>query len=338
MSDKKKIKTILLYAAGVLVLALCIAAGWFLPEAYGNWQDSRLIGQVQLSDRAEIDFLDGAELDQISRWQELEVCTDFFWENGEGWYYTVTSEWDEYIQACEEEAKIWCANGLLPLEEEQLDLSKRVVYLVECRTLIAGENEIPVAIFSFSLDDDLFVGNSENGCVTMVLDAETKKAYYMSAVGAGVREYMAEQLGYSSLDDLQRNLVKNGSREFEVSPDISGMDFAAVCGADRAVVTSYPGYLELEADIVYDSFRTVAQRRLIEGENYQSFKEYSDSAAGYGIAVMFGPTSNPDVFMECLYKEDANGSYWQSIDGLIDTELFCDVLYTDGYYNGSENW
>ena len=53
---------------------------------------------------------------------------------------------------------------------------------------------------------------------------------------------------------------------------------------------------------------------------------------------MFGPTESPGVFMECLYKEDTDGSYWQSIDGLIDTELFCDVLYTDGYYNGSENW
>lgn len=338
MSDKKKTKIILAYAAGILVLALCIAAAWFLPEAYGEWQDQRLIGQVQLSNREEIDFLDGDFLDQIARWQELEACTDFFWESSEAWYFTVSSNWNDFVEACEKEARVWCENGLLPIGEEQLDLSDRPVYLAECRTLLAGENVIPVAIFSFSLSDDIFEDERENGCITIVLDTETKKAYYMSVVGPGVREYMAQQLGYASLEDMQRMLVETNRLMSSERPDVSGMDFAAVCGADNGEVTLYPGELELEADMIYDSFQTIAQRRVIVGENYQSFMEFSNPVEGYGLAVMFGPSNSPGVFMECLYQEDADGGNWHSIDGLIDTELFCDVLYTGEYYDASGSW
>lgn len=338
MSDKKKTKIILAYAAGILVLALCIAAAWFLPEAYGKWQDQRLIGQVQLSNRKEINFLDGDVLDQIVRWQELEACTDFFWESSEAWYFTVSSNWDEFVQACEEETRVWCENGLLPLEEEQLDFLSKPVIFAECRTLLAGENVIPVAILSFSMTDTFFENELESGCITVVLDTETKKAYYISVVGAGVQEYMAQQLGYASSADMKTKLMKTDRQSASDGPDTSGMNFAAVCGADRQAVTSNPGMLELDVDLEYDSFRMTAQRRVIVGEHYLASMGYPSSTMGYGVAVMFGPTNSPDVFMDCLYMESAEQGYWECIDGLIDTEVFCDTVYTEEYYGEIEAW
>lgn len=323
---------ILAYAAGILILALCIAAAWFLPEIYGKWQDQRLIGQVQLSDREEIDFLDGDILDQIARWQELEACADFFWENGEEWYSAIETDWDGYMDACEEEAETWRDSGLLPLPENKLDFRGKSTYFYECRTLLAGENTIPVVIFSFSLSND-FAADEDDGCVTIVLDIETKKAYYISVTGIDVREYMAEQLGYLSLEDMSRKLVESGRKVNNVSPDTSGMNFAAVCGADAASVTAYPGSLELDVEVGYDSFKAKAQRRVIVGENYMNAMG-TGQMTGYGLAVMFGPTSNPEVFAECLYLEGTDDYWqWRNVDWLDSTEIFCDVLYSEEVYS-----
>lgn len=326
MSDKNKRKTILAYAAGIAILALCIAAAWFLPEAYGKWQDKRLIGQVQLSDRQEIDFLDGDVLDQIARWQELEACTDFFWETGEAWNWTVMTHMDELVQACREEADAWRKSGLLPLTEKQINFSENSMFYSETRALLAGENVIPISIFSFSLAEDFLMDDGQNGCITIMLDIETKKAYYMSVVGNNVQEYMAQQLGYASQADMQKKLMENDGQAFSDALDISGMDFAAVCGADEVEVTSYPGMLELDVSLEYDSFQTVAQRRVIAGANYLESVGYPASAAGFGLAVVFGPTANPGIFLEGLYYGDGTEGYWNSVDVLSGTDLFSVVL------------
>lgn len=72
-------KTVLAYAAGITILAVCLILALFFPNWYGSWQDEQLIGKVTLESRENIEFLDGDSLDIAGRMKKLGEATSIEW-------------------------------------------------------------------------------------------------------------------------------------------------------------------------------------------------------------------------------------------------------------------
>lgn len=355
MSDKKWKKTMMSYMAGTVILAACVSAAWFFPEAYGNWQDQRQIGKVQLSDRETIDFLDGSSLDQMGRWKMLsgygveadpgietapEIgmaygggVLNYFWDSSsEGWLFTVQTNLDEYIRACSEEAARWCACGLLPFEEEQMDFSQGMVLSVETTALYLDQGIVPVTVCVFYQDNI-----SNDRYFTVILDIETKKAYYISAFGREVSEYMAEQLGYESFFQM-KNSLQSGERPHFLEPDVSQMDFASACGAESADIAVTPGTLELDVRLQYDSFEIRGYRCVVRSDTLPAIPEETDETyMDFGLAVMFGPFGYPLLFSESMYNTmTAVADGMVSHEMLVDTVTLYDYLTPGGIWENDE--
>lgn len=324
MAKLKQRKVVAAYAAGILVLVACIAAAWLLPEAYGRWQDKRQIGQVKLSKRESIKFLDGNSLDQIGRWKALSEYDEFYWHSGEMLYTTLETDLKEFKQKCMEEIGNWCDSGLLPLDKENLSV---IVEQIEGRVLWVNSEFIPLGIFSYHSPK-----SAEEVHINAVMDLDTKKLYYVSVTGEKVREYMAQQMGYDSLEGMQEFLA-GGQEPLAVQPDISDMDFASVCGANACSVVCDPGRLELEAELQFDTFLLEACRRVVY--NQEQFGGY-----GYGIAVMFGCKDYPELFMDSLYSYNAQGEYEEVTlygEEQMSTELWLEYMSFGGNIAAEEN-
>ena len=278
MKSKYKWKAVLQYVAGGLVLAASVAFAIFFPQWYGKLQDKRTIGQVVLSEREKINFIDTEFLDIEGRMEMLAKTESFYFgeENLE--------TFDEAIilKRCQDQIDAWCNAGLLPKQcskwmEDAAPKYNELEFDIEGIMGIVGVN---VYCDNGVLPVWLIVVPSEGGLnqLLMVCDAEKEMLYYVSACGLDIMDEMSRELGYISFQDLSEKASsgekKGAYQGIESSEMTNQYDFASICGASEAKVEEQE--LCLTADLLFENFVGYASRRIVSND------------MGFGLAVMFG--------------------------------------------------
>lgn len=329
MTEHDRWKKVLAYAAGIIILAVCLILALFFPDWYGRWQDEQLIGKVTLESRENIEFLDGDSLDIAGRMKKLGEATSIEWGFGgrydvedndlyvDDWAYANTNQ-QKNTQRCRELLKQWWEAGLLPEDcSSWIDERYHLILYIE-PALYVNDSVLPVCFLAFANEHieeaDLYdavtgdeaVSNEDQVDLLLVLmDAEKDMIYYASIAGAAMQKAMLHELGYESEQQLRENLV-NETIVLK-KPDVTAYDFAAVCGAESAKITAEPGQLELRAALQYDNYEAYAGRSLIWNEG------------GYGQAILFGTPRWQRLIRQLL---GALGSE----ELLMTTELWCNLM------------
>lgn len=294
---KEKRKTIFKYVLGILSLAASVILAWFLPGWYSSWNDTRLMRQVTLSSRENIDFLDIDSLDIADRLNMLQNSENFGWDVGlwDGAYFFSGITEDTLFEKSKALIGDWCVSGLLPRQYHNWvkDLYPR---FFTSSNLYLDQAILPVCMVNF-------VDERQNA-LFIVMDIEKDLIYYASATGPWIEEEMALSLGYASYADMSTRLSKGESLP-GCQPDTSGYDFASVCGADTASISSSPDCLELSVVLSFDTFHGSAFRKVI------------CNGSAFGLAIMYGTERWSDFVTEiCLklgieeYAEDT--MFWLS--------------------------
>ncbi len=290
-------KTVLKYAAGILALSASVAAAWFLPGLYANWQDAQTEGRVVLSRRESIQFLDTASLDIADRLQMLQETEDFSWDWGVALGLEKPAE--EIINRCYDVMEDWCGAGLFP-EGALAGIVSENLYLVNVATVHLADTTLPVYCFRFH--------DVDGYAVTLVTDMDVGMIYYASVSGPPMLDLIAEDLGYESLSAMGRYELKMleeagiDPKEFldgnlyedaidfllymseTIRPvSASDYDFAAVCGAQGMNAERKAANLELDVELSFETFTGHAYRCLIETDY-----NMDPNKIGVGFAVMYG--------------------------------------------------
>ncbi len=296
-------KTALKYTVGIAVLAVSVAAAWFLPGLYADWQDARLEGRPVLSHRDSITFLDTASLDSAGRLQILEEQSGIFqWDTA---FYNrgveisdVSSE--KMLERCRDIMGKWCDAGLFP-ERCLSCISQEALFLFEPVSVYLDNTALPVCLLHFYEVD---------GCsATIVADVNVDLIYYAAVCGPGMLDAAASAMGFDSfgtmaeyekeileekgidpekaLDMLEEETVWGIGQECteRVTPeDPSKCDFASVCGAQGAKPDLAGDLgLSLDAQLQFERFTGHAWRRPAVMYNYEYIETYA-----FGFAVMYG--------------------------------------------------
>lgn len=312
MTGNNRWKTLLAYTMGIVILAVSLIMAWFLPGWYSQWKDERLMGQVTLSSRENIEFLDSDSLDIAGRLEKLETAELLEWEYGYGYQYydygygdPVSYSDKEIVKRCEELIDRWCDAGLLP-EDCRNWIDKTMVLHLMNPVLMVNQSAMPVYLIAFiafpdegyySYEDEVEYAVPDEGgygdpysepeLMTVLMDAEKDVIYYVSVAGNSIRDVMAKELGYESHIQFCDAML-SGEERIRQEIDTSSYDFAAVCGAEASEITSEPGQLELQVSLHFDNFVGYAGRSLILNE------------AGYGMAIEFGTNRWEDLMTPLL--------------------------------------
>lgn len=281
MQNKERWKSVMKYLFGMIGLALSIDLALLLPEWYGRWRDSQITGQVHLSGRENIEFLDTDRLDIEGRMRFLEEADALEYQD----YWDVAANIDSYVSEQDEEAVVqamlarcrgeirsWCDNGLMPEKCMELIQEDHMLYMGS-PYLYTDQNAYQVDMFHFA---------DGKSCVTLVIDAEKDMMYYASWAGEDIVDDFAQILGFASMDDLtEQGGIQEEEDVFDYglldwAEDYSKYHFAAVCEAESAVVNRHHTPFEIDVRLDYDGFEGYAGRRVINNDY------------GSGLAVMFG--------------------------------------------------
>ena len=278
MKNKYKWKAVLQYVAGILILAASVAFAIFFPQWYGNLQDKRTIGNVVLSERENIDFIDTEFLDIEGRMEILAKTESFYFgeENNE------TLDEAVILKRCQDQLNAWCSAGLLPKQcskwiEDVIPKYNESEFGIEGVLDIVGVNVywdkgvLPVWLIALVPEDGL-------NRLLMVCDAEKEMLYYVSACGLDIMDEMSRELGYASFQDMCEETSseekKNAQQGTKSSEELPQCDFASICGAFEAKVEEQE--LCLTAELLFENFLGYASRKVVSNE------------MGFGLAVMFG--------------------------------------------------
>lgn len=289
---KEKRKILLKYALGILFLVISVILAWFLPGWYGKWQDAQLMRQVQLTSRENIDFLDTNSLDIADRLKALQNTELFSWDNN---MFFNTADESELIEKCQKQIALWCENGLLPEHCSEWTQEEYLYFLLRY-SIYLDQTILSVCVLTFFVEGE--------SCLTVVMDIEKDLVYYASASGPYVRDEMAKTLGYTSYQAIADYLSAVKS-PLQQPIDVSGCDFAAVCGAENAQISKKDGRLELTALLQFDTFTGLAYRKVILNE------------WGFGIAVLYGTEYWCHFVAEVMAQND-KFEYLQDTEILID--------------------
>lgn len=301
-------KTVLRYAAGILALAVSVAAAWFLPGLYAGWQDARTEGRVVLSKRDNIQFLDTASLDLAGRLKMFEEAENFSWEwslNSD--YGGLKSATEETIDRFRGVMGDWCEAGLFP--EDCLAVITAENLMFSDTALVYLESAV-LQVYGFHFRE------ADGYAVTLLTDTDMDVIYYASVSGPSMLDVIAEDRGFASFeamaqynlrllenqgiapDDMEK-LRESGAyedlediysyvidmHEQEIRPaEESRYDFAAVCGAQGMEAERRYGNLEMDVRLTFESFTGHAYRTVV-GVSY--FADIWESV-GVGFAVMYG--------------------------------------------------
>lgn len=301
MKKKQELRRICAYAAGVAVLAAAVAAAWFMPEWFGLWQDEKLLNEVTLETRDNIDFLDVDSLDRTGRLQALERTQYLGWETG-GYIAGFTEEQKE---RCTGAVQQWIRCGLLP--EECADwVSTEYPFVIDSVTLYLDDGVFQADLFMFyqsSEEDDSFWKSD----LTVLIDRETGMIYYAAFSGDAFLEYLAGACGFDSWEELEKYGEKMDYQVYwEELEDITPLDFAAPCGGESAQVERIASYAPEEIQDYRGALRATIQFETFEGHAYR--REVSTST-GPGLAVMYGPE---EKWMQTI--QEILGNYGFMID------------------------
>lgn len=311
MTEKHRWKTIIQYTAGILLLALSVAAAIFVPGWYAAWQDERMLDHVTLSSRESITFLDVDSLDIEGRLRMLQEAEKISF--GDAYYYTAVSE-EETWQKMKELLFKWCDAGLLPEKVRQWVEPARFftdgMMFLTPYGIYVDEALMPVCIGRFVSED---YGNM----LTIVMDAEKDILYYVSCSGEDIMDEMAKELGYDSFEAMQW-LRRTGMGETEATADdvYSSFDFASVCGAEDAEISGSSNALEMDVTLKFESFNSYAYRRVMSNEY------------GFGMVIMYGTRWWQELLpqMTEMYgfveQMETTDSWYMFVDGIMDQENY----------------
>ena len=150
--------------------------------------------------------------------------------------------------------------------------------------------------------------------VTLVTDAEADMIYYASVTGPSMLDVVAEDLGYESFAAMGEYVLRM-TEEMGIDPEKSedasdffsylaetvrpeeesDYDFASVCGAQGMKAERRMANLELDVELLFETFSGHAYRRLAT-TNYNM----DPNKVGIGFAVMYGAQQWKDLAEDFL--------------------------------------
>lgn len=279
MDRRNRWSIILSYLAGIFLLAVSVLLAWFVPGAYSEWQDHRMLKVSVLSSRDDIEFLDMDTLEMETRMRMLKETKQMLYLDY-GNYNLGEAEISEKRNVCQKELQQWADCGLMP--EEYVDLLSEECWVEGVVVNISlSETILPCKLLYF--EDKL-----QERQMFVILDDETDIIYYVAIYGYVVQEYMAARLGYDSLEYMCWEVLEG--RRKELQEDYSGYDFEAVCRAENARITGEKEELNFDVALEYETFTGYANRRVIgrEGTNglaislgTEKWEEFLWQATGY---------------------------------------------------------
>lgn len=299
-------KTAVKYVIGMLVLAVSVALALYLPGWYTEWQDEKTNGQITLSYRDQITFLDTASLDMAGKIKVLTESSDIYMSN-EVWeyspvYYSDISEEErqmleqyfgmrpgEMIQKCSEIMQKWSDAEVFPQACAEMIQEENLVFM-SAQMVYADDSILAMIVMLFWLDDD---------SVVLVADPETEIIYYAHTIGTSVMNFMARELGYSSYSGISEGTkVKQPKKTEEY-------ELENLCGAEASVVTGEGG-LEFDGVLQYANFESSAARSVIASD------------MGFGLSMWFGSRQLEGIMGYLM--EDYGGTCYRT-----DTSVFLDA-------------
>ncbi len=328
MDSKQKRKNSMKYLFGILFLLVSVFLAWILPESYGNWKDERMIGTVKLSGREEITFLDGKSLEAQERWRILAemdsgkqsmsagIVDSIELENA------VTEEYTVLWQKGMEIIRQYAMADLLPFAWQEQYFGLMTMDWMVSKLVQFEKMSIPIVCMHFYLQ----TAKGEIG-FTVLMDQELQLPYYVSAIGADVREGMAQEIGYISFENMYESLSQGGEQP---EGNEKKIDFSAAFEMDSAELRqSSAGWLECDAAAYLDEIEIPVYRRVVEQKHY-----------GEGIAVYCGMQGWMDILgnvMTGIWPDDPAAE--QPIDQLYvmdEQEYLIDTMVWKQRMGGGE--
>lgn len=321
MRKRSSWKKIFKYSAGIAALAVSLVFAWGFPEFYSSWQDEKLIGQVHLDTREQIQFLDTSTLDAVSRLKLLSKAKQFE-VNGIIDNNVITyAEVQETIQQCRSQLTSWCEHGLFP-EEIQENITETELIALLSYSLILDQQSMILNFFQFGMEtmQEGEEASSFND-VTVVMDAETDQIYYASVKGTWGQRFAAQCLGADSWSELGEMVT--AGKFFSEEEDYSGYDLAGVCGAVSQKIFGTQGAVELTAELEFETFTGQAGRSMVSDDSR------------YGIAWWFGTDQWP--YLVALMETYRGETEYEVNTGLLfDRFVSNPWMYQDAERYGEE--
>lgn len=269
MNRKKKRRAVLEYGAGFAALALALALAWFFPGWYGHWQDQRLLGQVNLSSRENIEYIDTASLSMAGKMQRVTEAASYAWTS-------LDSPSVFQINQCRNAVEAWCRNGLLPEQCADWILEENLISIDNALVILYGRDDLQQGVLPVSVQHYYSPGDGSGfSALTLVMDQELDMLYFAALSGSDAADYLGSRW----------KPARSGAALTMVQEDFTGTDFAYVCGASyyhvvgssKNILTEDVNYItSLNVSLTFDSFDSYAYRRAIEDN------------AGEGFAVFYG--------------------------------------------------
>lgn len=287
MMENDRLKTVLQYAAGILVLALCTASALYLPGWYADRQDEEMTGSVTLSERDTIELINVTSLEIEETLRMLGSMDSYYFEDTE--YLPVNIPEEEIVNTYARLVQEWCDAGLLPETYGELAANWEQCLQTASIEMLMGTGEDYVDRYVMSCVIFSSVSMESGNGLTVVMDLEKEMIYYASASGLDAYEAMSQELGYRSAEEMEASVGTWRERRADLEePD--SFDFASVCGAEQASVERDGNNLELTASLTFDSSEGNAYRKVIFGSQ------------GFGTAVMFGTDKWGDLIDALLSR------------------------------------
>lgn len=287
MNNRKKWETAVSYLAGFFVLAVSVILAWFVPGAYSDWQDQRLLKVSVLSSRNDIEFLDMEALEMEERMRLLKETERLSFTEHGGIFEI--EDWERRA-VCQRELQRWMDCGLIP--ERAFPTGN---YVEMGGAYISLTNSV--------LECNILIFGDETGEYTFVImDGEKEILYYVAMWGTSIQEYMAETLGYENLEHMIWQVFQG--ELLQKQEDYSGYDFAQVCRAKAADIQGSPEELNFDVSLEYDTFTGYAHRRVINTEGV------------YGLSVSLGTEKWEKILEEIsggsdFYSWEEGTARWQ---------------------------
>lgn len=266
MAEKEIWKKTAKYGIGVAVLAASVGAAWFVPGWYSGWQDSKLLDQVVVSSREDIQFLDVDALDIAGVMKMLSNADYYGWNYQE---YEVTG-----VQRIRQAVKEWEDLHMVPQGITRWigvsDTNMEGTY-----TVYTSQGSLSVNVVQFCKEEDF--------ALTVVMDADKDLIYYLSFSGDYFWNQLLEELRFETVEDLEEANYEGTISDMNVCDAVfqimtcqQSAEYAVPVNAESAETEVDYENWGFTVKLYFDAFEGQALARVINS---------NDSV---GCAVMYG--------------------------------------------------
>lgn len=312
MQNRPEWRTVIKYVIGMVGLAVSIALALFVPEWYAERQDEKIDGQITLAHRNQITFLDTASLDKAGRMQiytEASSISSFT----ELWTYEYqVSDW--YT-----EDELFFLDQYFGIRPDQLapkyhkllrTLSEAGLLSNECIQPMLTEEPVAIGAYAVNADEQvltlviaIFVKN--DNVIVVISDQDMEMIYYALALGTNVLDYMAQELGYGTLQKIAETYPE---QKPVYTPDLEQIDLTTLSGAESQKISASEDELKWDAVLTYPNFESRAGMEVVLADGL------------YGLQIWFGKNLR-DEFMQNSAEEYGMAEMYN-----IDTAAFLDAV------------